>query len=187
MSDFNRLPSRSALLDFKRRQVEDGLLFPLSATSIGEDKVWQARVRRLNTTDRAAIEMLPTAMQETVMAGLKAFQKLQKETKDPDTLMDVAKQNDEMMTTANAFCLAGFIEPRLVATEAELSANTDAYLVTDIAAEDRLSWFFACADADHAAARSLKSFRPESSPDVPARETGRLDAFPTVGSAGVAG
>lgn len=180
MSQFNRLPSRDALADLQRRQREDGFLYPLAATSMGQDKVFEARVRRLNTTDRAAIEMLPTAVQSVVWDGIKAYQKLVKESKDAESLMETALQNQEMLKSANAYCAAAFIDPPLVLTEAELATKPDAYVVDDIAEEDRLSFFMACLDADSPAARNLKMFRPEPSPDVPTVPARPVDAFPTV-------
>lgn len=187
MTQFHRLPSRDALADLQRRQREDGFIYPLAATSIGQDKVFEARVRRLNTTDRAAIEMLPQAIQAIVWDGIKAFQKLQKENKDAESLMEAALQNDEMLASANAYCTAAFIDPPLVMTEGELVNSPHAYLVSDIAAEDRLSFFMACLDADHPSARNLKMFRPESPVDVPTVPTRPVDPLPAVRPAEHAG
>jgi hypothetical protein len=180
MSDFNRLPSRDALAALQRRQREEGFVYPLAATSIGQDTIFEAHVHRLNTADRASIEMLPDAIQRVVWDGVTEFQKLQKKAKDAESLMGAAKQNEQMLVGANAFCVAAFVDPPLVMTEAELATKPDAYLVDDIAAEDRLSFFMACLDADHPAARNLKSFRPEPSPDVPDREARPVDAFPSI-------
>lgn len=180
MTQFNRLPSRDALADLQRRQREDGFLYPLAATSIGEDKIFEARVRRLSTTDRAGIEMLPDAIQQVVWAGIKAFTKLQKETKDAESLMEAALQNEQMLASANAYCSAAFIDPQLALSDADLANKPGAYLVDDIAAEDRLSFFMACLDADHPAARNLKSFRPEPSADVSPVPARPVDPFPPV-------
>jgi hypothetical protein len=156
------LPSRDALLDHQRRQREDGYTFPLAATSLGMDTMILARVRRLSTTDRAAIEALPTAVQETVWSGIKAFAASIKDGQDAQSLIEAAAKNDEQRKAADGFCIAAFIEPPLVATEAELATNPGAYLVTDIAAEDRISFMYACLDADSVQAKQLKMFRPKS-------------------------
>lgn len=187
MTQYHRLPTRDALADLQRRQREDGFLYPLAATSIGEDKVFEARVRRLNTTDLAAIEMLPQAMQAVVWAGIKAFQKLQKDTKDAESLMEAGLQNQDLLKTADAYCIAAFIDPPLVATEAELATSPEAYWVKAIAGEDRLSFFFACMDADQTSARRLRSFRPEAAQYVPGRPAGGVDEITTIGPTGDVG
>ena len=183
------LPTRTALLEHRRRQQEDGFLFPLAATSVGMDETLQARVRRLNTTDRASIEMLPSAVQDTVFSGMKAFEKEQKAAEEagkPGSLSDVVLSNQRVLLAADAVCIAAFIEPKLVATEDELAANPGAYTVNDIAAEDRISFFMACADADSASARQLKTFRHKPAESVAAGATGGLASFPTIGPDGAA-
>lgn len=174
------LPTRAALLEHRRRQTEDGYLFPLAATSIGMDDLLQARVRRLNTTDRASIEQLPQAAQEIVWRGMKEFEAEQKKLTEQgkaDSLIEAVTSNEKVLLAANALVIAAFIEPVIVATEAEV--RDGAWTVDDVAAEDRISFFFACADADSASAKQLKLFRPKPSVDVPGGTVGRLDAFPT--------
>jgi hypothetical protein len=171
------LPSRDALIEFKRRSVEDGYEFPLAATSIVTGETIKARVRRLSTTDRAAIDALPTAIQETVWSGIKKFAELVKDNQEPQSLAEAAGRNDEIRKAADGFCIAAFIEPQLVATEAELTPG--AYLVSDIEAEDRISFLYACLDADSAQAKQLRPFRGKPSQHVPDREAGGLDPEPT--------
>lgn len=183
------LPTRTALLEHRRRQQEDGFTFPLAATSVGMDDLIHARVRRLNTTDRASIEMLPTAVQDTVFSGMKAFEKEQKAAEEagkPESLGEVVLSNQRVLLAADAVCMAAFIEPVLVKSETELSQHPGAWLVSDIAEEDRISFFMACADADSASARQLKTFRPKPTESVPAGPVGGLAAFPTVGPDGAA-
>jgi hypothetical protein len=168
MTDGLKFISRDALLEHRRRQREDGYLFPLTATSIGLDETMTAHVRRLNLTDRAAIDLLPKDVQGVVWEGVKEFDKLQKASKagrdSPDSLDEAILNNEKSMKAADAFCIAAFIEPRLVATEADLTDG--AYVVTDIAAEDRIGLFMICVDADSARAKNLKLFRRKPHADV---------------------
>jgi hypothetical protein len=168
MTDGLKFISRDALLEHRRRQREDGYLFPLTATSIGMDEPMTAHVRRLNLTDRAAIDLLPKDVQGVVWEGVKEFDKLQKASKngkaDPDTLDEAILNNEKSMKAADAFCIAAFIAPRLVATESDLTAG--AYVVSDIAAEDRIGLFMICVDADSARAKNLKLFRRKPDADV---------------------
>lgn len=183
---FTKLPSRDALIEHKRRALEDGYTFPLAATSIVQGIELQARARRLTTTDRAAIDALPTAMQETVWAGIKQFQQLVQDATEPDSLAAAAARNDDIRKAADGFCIAAFIDPVLVLTEAELSGNPGAYLISDIEAEDRISFMYACLDADSAQAKQLKPFRRPAAQPVPDRPVGGVDTITTIGPAGAA-
>ena len=159
-------PSRDQLIEQKRLTNENGYTFPLAATSIVQGTDLTARVRRLSTTDRASINALPTAIQETVWAGIQKFADMVNDGGKPDSLIEAATRNDEIRKAADGFCIAAFIEPRLVATEADLTGNPGAYLVSDIEAEDRISFMYACLDADSAQAKQLKTFRPKPSQHV---------------------
>jgi hypothetical protein len=185
MSDF-RLPSRDALIDHKRRALEDGYTFPLAATSIVQGIEIKARARRLTTTDRAAIDALPTAMQETVWAGIKQFAALVKDAVEPDSLAEAAARNDDIRKAADGFCVAAFIDPVLVLSEDQLATHPGAYLISDIEAEDRISFMYACLDADSAQAKQLKPFRRPAAQPVPNRPAGGVDALATIGPSGAA-
>jgi len=161
------LPTRDALREHKLRVLEDGYEFPLAATSLVYGQKLTARAHRLSTTDKAAIDALPTTLQDTVWSGIKQFAELVKDGREPASLAEAAARNDEIRKAANGFCIAAFIEPRLVATEAELAGNPGAYVVDDIEAEDRISFMYACLDADSAQAKQLRPFRRERAHDVP--------------------
>lgn len=171
-------PSRKAFNEFRAKQIELGFEFPLTATSLGREatETLVAHVRRISLMDRAAIGRLDPNVQEVVWQGLKAVREERRKLVndgrdgDPESLMDVVMANERVLPAADAYCVASFITPKLVATEADLSrpGNEDAYLVTDIAAEDRIDFFMACSDADYDGAKKLKLFRPsqESAIDV---------------------
>lgn len=169
MAEFS-IPTRSALLKHKRDQQELGYTITLAATSMGLAEPIVARIQRLSMLDRSTLEGLPVPVQETVWEGLKDLQKeqkrLQDEGIDPETLLDGLKNNERMLKAADPFCVAAFIEPRLVATERELQDTPDAWVVTDVSPEDRLNVFIVCADAESEQAKKLKLFRPRSVIDV---------------------
>jgi hypothetical protein len=185
-----RALTRDAYLQHQQKIREQGLQFPLAASSLGMDDPLKARARRINTTDRAAIEALPTAVQETVWKGIKEFERQQKAATPAQSLIEAAIKNEEQMAAADAFCIAAFmgiyqgddqIASGLVGTTAELAGSPDAWVVTDIAAEDRISFFYACLDADSASAKQLKMFRGPAPERVPAGPAGGLDTLTTIG------
>lgn len=189
-------PSRKAFNDFRTKQIELGFEFPLTATSIGREasEVLVAHVRRISLMDRAAIGRLDPNVQEVVWQGLKAVREERRKLVndgndgDPESLMDAVMANERVLPAADAYCVASFITPRLFGTETELSRYTGeevAYLVTDLAAEDRVDFFMACSDADHDGAKKLKLFRAsqESAIDVEYRPESPVAAPITFGGA----
>lgn len=190
MTSMFALPTREAMAEHKRRALEDGYVFPLAATSIVQGTEIKARVRRLTTTDRAAIEALPNDVQATVWAGIKEFQAEQQRISDEgeaQSLLDAVKSNTRVLPAADALCIAAFIEPRLVAAAADLATHPGAYLVDDIEPEDRISFLHACLDADSASAKQLKLFRRPAAQHVPDRPAGGLDTIATIHPAQPAG
>lgn len=179
----SRMPSREAFLTFRQKQIELGYEFPLSASSMGKAEVWKARVRRISLMDRGAIDMLHPLVQGQIWEGLKV---LREETRrrnrdgidDPESLLEVLANNERILPAADAFCVASFIDPILVLHPSDLARFPDAYLVTDIAPEDRVAFFLACSDADSEAAKKLKLFRPsgKSAIDVESPAQGEADA-----------
>jgi hypothetical protein len=179
MTDGLKFISRDALLEHRRRQREDGYLFPLTATSIGLDETMNAHVRRLNLTDRAAIDLLPKDVQGVVWEGVKEFDKLQKANKagrdSPDSLDEAILNNEKSMKAADAFFIASVLDIRqgdkvlttkIVANDAERQRFPGSFAVHGIAAEDRDKWFMVCVDADSAKAANLKLFRGKSDAHV---------------------
>lgn len=160
------LPSYKAMMDHRRDVIENGFLFPLTASSIGLPDVLQVRVRRLSTVDRAAINALPQDMQEVIFRGIKEMQRVQQQNnnEEPENILEVLAGNEDILKTANAWCLAAFIHPRLVDSphEIELGAPGETVWALDaIHEEDRIALLLASLDADSAQNRKLKMFRPE--------------------------
>jgi len=142
-----------------RERERRGFRFELFRTAPGE----HAHVKRLSLADRTMLGSLPSAMQERVL-------RLLNETRGdgdagPLTIARITKNQTRQEDLANAFCVAGFIDPVLVGTEADLAANPDALVVTDLALEERLAYLNACLGNDEVAARRLEPFLDE--PDIP--------------------
>lgn len=162
MAEITKLPMLDAVRRHRQERLENGFLFPLSATSIGMEEVIHARVRRLSSVDRAAVQALPADMQQVIWDGLKEFQAEQKKAgddADPDSLLEMLAGNEKILKTANAYCRAAFIHPRLVLNQSEIT-DENTWLVDDVEAEDRIALFLACMDADSPQVRKLKMFRP---------------------------
>lgn len=158
-----KLPSREAIRKHRQDRIENGFLFPLTATSVGLEEVIEVRVRRLSTVDRAAIEQLPQDMQTVVWEGLKEFQAEQRKMADmdePDNMAEMLSNNEKILKAADAWCRAAFIYPRLVLTEKEIT-NEGIWLVEDVEAEDRVAILMASLDADSPQVKKLKMFRPQ--------------------------
>jgi hypothetical protein len=166
------LPTFDEISEHRQRQVTDGYLFPLEATSLGMPEPIQAHVRRLNITERAVIDALPLNLRQTVFEGVKEYERLTKQNRaNPNaglgnTLEEIVTNNEKSMKAADAFCVAAFIRPKLVYTEDERQNDPYTWTIDKVAVEDRALMFMACMDADSQAAGLLKLFRPETRPDV---------------------
>lgn len=175
----SKLPMRKALIEHRRRQIEDGMTFPLDATSIanGEEEPWYVRVRRISTMDEAIIEALPADAQQSVFEGLQALGRAQDEAgknTDAKTMLEMLSNNKSALRAADELFCAAMIEPEVVMSEADLVHEPDAYVVTDFAAEDRMALMMAMVNTESGMARKLKLFRPEEVIDVPASEVVEL-------------
>jgi hypothetical protein len=159
--------SREAVLEHRRKQQDIGFTFPLAATSLGMDEPIRARVRRLSLLDKAAVDRLSQDAQELVWAGIKVMRDERKRRErsgddeiEPETLEESLAQSEKTMPAANAFCVASFIEPRLVATQREVAQVPGSWWVEDIHEDDRLAFWIACNDSSSDQAKRLKMFRP---------------------------
>lgn len=175
MADFNKLPKPSLLKEHRRRQVEDGYIFPLEATSLGGDELWSIRVRDISLMNSANIKALPTATQDVVYAGMKELERTQKVAQslpEATNLFEMAKNNEMILQAADRFFCAVAIDPPVALTAAE-ATDEDTYLVDHIAPEDRVTLFFATMNKESEQAKKLKLFRP--------RQTGDVRPVPAIG------
>lgn len=151
----------------KRREEESrGFMMPLQFTG------GFAHVHRLTLASMAMTTGLPTEAQNTVV---KVFREYAQENNNApltwERFQKNAKRNQEM---ADTLCIAGFINPKLVATENDLDGSDNCWLVTDLHPEERLKYMNICINQDAEAAKALLPFPEQtvgSHAPVPSGET----------------
>lgn len=94
---------------------------------------FEARVRMLSLADTTMLSGIPPALQQQLTASLTGANRQAGGRTFADLLRTVG--DDEAL--ANAFCIAGFVSPRLVLTEEELDGSDDCWLVTDLHIDER--------------------------------------------------
>ena len=162
--DYFPLPSMESIEAFQEEQLVNGFTFPLTATSLGRPEPMLARVRRLSTIDKAAINALPSEMRDVIFEGLTEFNKQQKimaDADDPTSMNEMMANNDKVLAAANAWCEAAFIHPQIVRTREQAVGKQNTWYLDLIHPEDRVGLLFACLDADNGNAAKLKMFRPK--------------------------
>lgn len=166
MDNITSLPSYKEMKRHQREVIENGFIFPLNASSIGKPDTIHVRVRRLSTVDRAAINALPQDMQQTIFKGIKELQRVQKENnnQEPEDILEMLANNEDILKTANAWCLASFIYPRLVESASMIPDESESgevvWALDAVHEEDRIALLLAAMDADSAQNKKLKMFRP---------------------------
>lgn len=131
----------------RRERLAHGYLFPLTATG------GAARVTKLNMTDNVVLRGIPTHLQGVVLRTFRNGGSAP--PKDWDGFLKDAEDSRQI---ANALCIMGFLEPRLVATEAEAEADPDAVWVEDIDIDDRIRFMRLSARLETEAAVGLVPF-----------------------------
>jgi hypothetical protein len=149
-----RIPTRDEARKARAQERDDGFLLPLPYTG------GVARVRLLSIVDRATISALPTAIQDEL-----AFELNRKRAngsgaiRGPKAVAEMVSNLGNQEKIANAFCVLGFIKPRLVEREDDLDPD-DPYclLVTDLHIEERTSYLLRSLQVETAQARKLAPF-----------------------------
>jgi hypothetical protein len=155
-----------------REREAEGVLMELPYTG------GYARVRILELADKASLGWVPDHLRDKlakmmnlindpssggkVVSGTEAFARILKQTEDIEEL-------------ANAFCIRGFVKPRLVAREIDLDPDDEFQMVvTDLHINERVSYVNACMPAPEEA-RILDPFRRRS-PQAPSGQQGHKKA-----------
>jgi len=143
----------------RRAEREEGYLFPLRTTG------GYARVRIPDVMDKAVVAGLPRELQELVTKKLfttedQTVAEMFNVTNTDDAIELLLTMPAKALALANHMVVAGFIEPRVVLTEAELDPN-DPKMVTveDIHSEDRVEFSGLVQAGEREAARLLRTFR----------------------------
>lgn len=166
----------------KRRQERNATFeFVLENTLDEEGNPTSALCRKPNIFDAEELLQLPKHIQGEVFQLIEETQKaegeFQQSGKDP-SLSEMAEQYGSLTTMADAACLAGFIDPRLYATEEEADANGGVW-VKDIDFQDRMAFFNLITGEQREAAASVAGFHQGPMGDVRAGSTG--DPVPAAG------
>lgn len=162
------LPTREAIKRLRQERLENGLMFPLNATSVGLDEPIEVRIRRITTIDNAVLDQLPKDLKVVLYEGIEEFQKEMKKAEnaaEPTNLEEMMANNGKIVKAAKAWAKAAFIHPRLVDTEAEIT-DENTWTVEDVEAEDLVAILMLSLNADSDQIKKLKLFRPAGRPAV---------------------
>jgi len=147
-----------------RVQADRGYWFKLTRTG------GRALVRRLSATDRVSIGHLPFHQQQRVLNALARMgenadtRRFDGSVSVPQALRNLANQEEGI----NAYCVAGFLKPKLIYAERERTA-VDEVVVTDLDPIDRRQFFLWCETDNEAAADRAEPFLGQPALDVPHR------------------
>lgn len=166
----------------KIKQREDiGYEFVLLNTLDDDGNPATARVRRINVLDRAVIGALPKAMGQKVLEAqierARAQQELRNRVKAgerPDLTKVILREMYRNEELADAYVIAGFIDPRVYATEEEADQKGGVW-VEAINQADRTAYMAAC-EGQKEAVGLLAPFREE--PEGPVADRGTMPDVP---------
>lgn len=153
-----RLPM-TEILERREKEANGDIDFELKATIPG----FVGKVRRLSIVDRMAIGALPTVIQDRVVFLINAARGSSSDNA-PLTLNRLMKSQGNNEDLANALCLAGFVYPRMVASEDEAD-NVESLYIGNVSIHDRLAYLSWCNGNDETAGGRIEPFRYQ--PDGP--------------------
>lgn len=166
-----------AALRARRQREAAGYDFVLRATTDEDGNPTVARVRRPDIFDADEIGKLPQHMQHAIFRLIEEAEAQEGKTPGAtveESVVDLLARNyASFATLADAYVIAGFIEPRVYATAAEADTNGGVW-VKDIERADRMAFYHHCTGMRTEAAESLTNFRDRPADDVdagPARQT----------------
>jgi hypothetical protein len=145
----------------------------------------KALVRRITSADRVAIGTLPQHQQQRVLNALAKVGD-QPSAMRSDGSVALAqwqrnsKANEEI---CNAYCVAGFVKPRLIFSEMERTDDGQV-LVTDLDAYDRQQFFLWSETNNEAAAALFRAVADEPAPDVEVGGPGGVVGEAAIGVSG---
>jgi hypothetical protein len=142
--------TRAQVLEI-RRQEQAGVPWWLDRTG------YEATVRALSFADKSMISGIDARLQAEITAGFNSRGGSRNESGNT-TFGDLLKGIANEERIANAFCVAGFIDPPLVLTEADLVGRPDAWVVTDLHIEERRKYSGFVLGMDPAESRRISSF-----------------------------
>ncbi len=161
---------RSAFRKARETARDNGYTFVLPDASIAAGEDFEVRLRRISLQEKAATNGISQDVQDEVFRRTRDLSdwqaEQQKRRTKPTDQLEMLRQSQPLITSLNAVCVAAFIDPPLVETEAELASTPDAWVIEDFSVDDRWGAFQAITNGDSTEAKSLRLFRPESADDV---------------------
>lgn len=164
-------PSRAALIRAARAESIVDFPLPNSGGAV-------ARVRRLSLIEAIASGAIPAHLTNAVNAMLGAGVVDDASGPTAARMMDAAggpvAALANQMALVDASCILGFVDPQLVATEAEVTDLDRQLWVGDIQSADRLAYWTWCQGEEDGAALAPSFPQPTGEPVAPAhpRPTG---------------
>lgn len=154
MTEPLQFPTRQSARAIRERE-RSGYIMPLPRTG------GVAHVRALSLADSSTFAGLPMGMANEVLS---VFNDLTGESSTGTLTMERLRRNQERQERlANLVAIAGFIKPRLVATEAELDGDPYTLVVSDIHLDERIKYLNMTLSGD---TEALAFFRPVDEPTL---------------------
>ena len=164
-----RTPTRlnPASLRARRANRERGFVFVLEETLDEDGNPSSARVRMPSLFDAQTLASLPDELRQEVFKLVEAVEgnPAMAEDRAELSVTEVAKYLGSVAHLVNAYCIAGFIEPRCYATAEEADARGGVW-TDDIEFNDRMRFFEFCSARQKGGSAQAKPF-PDGQPVSP--------------------
>lgn len=164
-----------AALRARKRREQEGYDFILRATTDEHGNPTVARVRRPDIFDADTLEGLPDAIQTRIFGVIEEAEKAESAGGPQameESVTELLKRNyGAFAAMADAYVIAGFIEPRVYPTAAEADANGGLW-VKDIERADRIAFYHHCTGMVTEATEGVAGFREQPHDAVDAGPAG---------------
>jgi len=148
-----------------------GFIFTLNHTLDEDGKPMDAVVRRVTFADKEFFHGLPKSIQnQLINLNLERVRRQRETTPETITPSTFMRQLGSTREMANAYCIAGFVDPRVYATEADAD-RFDGVWVEDIDVNDRMVFLGVCEGSWEDARSVLTPFLEQSPRSVATGET----------------
>lgn len=137
-----------------------------------------ARVRILSANDKSSLTWIPRNLRAKLARVISELEGTSRRQKvDDEKLFTMAIQGiTDANELADAFCIRGFLDPQLVATEDELDpSRDDQMVVTDLHIDERMGYFSKCMMTGEDV-RLIDPFRGRPLSDVPGQSRNKATA-----------
>lgn len=151
---------------FIEDQKADTYTFPLHRSSYGMKEPRRVTCKAIDLFERASLGHLPQKMQDEFFANVESVQeeikRQQRSGKAGDSLMDKLAEHDTLVKQADKFCVAGWVDPKVVEDQAAENLTSGVMWVGRVKRQDRIAYMVACMDADGEQAKHFELFRDEA-------------------------